>query len=107
MPQSASSGKYKDGTYKAVGTYDTPEGEESVTVSLTLKDGVVSDANVTANATGGRSLRYQQMFIGGYKAVVVGKSIEALSVGKVSGSSLTPIGFNNALSQIKTQAAQA
>lgn len=98
------SSKYRNGTYKATGSYDTPEGQESVDVSLTLENGIVTDATVTANAFGGRSLRYQQMFISGYKTSVVGKDIDTISLGRISGSSLTPIGFNNALAEIKTQA---
>ena len=96
--------KYKNGTYKATGTYGTPEGQESIDVSLTLENGIVTDANVIANASGGRSLRYQQMFIGGYKTSVVGKNIDELNLGRISGSSLTPIGFNNAITAIKTEA---
>lgn len=97
-------GTYKDGVYTAVGRYRSPEGAESIGVSITLKDGIVVDSTVTSNATDGKSIRYQGFFIGGYKALVVGKSLDAIKLTKVSGSSLTPGGFNNALEQIKVQA---
>ena len=96
--------KYKDGTYTATGNYNSPAGYESINVSITLKNSIVTGSSVTAGAYGGRSARYQQMFIGGYKAYVIGKNIDTISLSRVSGSSLTPAGFNDALSQIKSQA---
>jgi hypothetical protein len=36
--------------------------------------------------------------------MVVGKNIDEVNLGKVSGSSLTPIGFNNAIEDIRSQA---
>jgi uncharacterized protein with FMN-binding domain len=96
--------KYKNGTYSAVGTYTSPEGQENITVSVTLKNGVIVATSATNGAHDGTSRRYQNMFIGGYQALVVGKSIDSVSLDRVSGSSLTPAGFNNALAQIKTQA---
>lgn len=100
----ASPSSYKDGTYSAVGNYSSPGGAESLSVTLTLKNDIVTDAQVTAEATQPESKRYQDRFIGGFKQFVVGKNISQVSVGKVSGSSLTPKGFNDAVSQIKVQA---
>lgn len=48
--------------------------------------------------------KFQEDFAGGIKAVVVGKNLDELNVSKVSGSSLTGAGFNQALEAIKTQA---
>lgn len=96
--------KYKDGTYTAVGNYESPEGAESVNVQITLVNDIVTNSSVTGNASGGRSARYQQNFISGYKTFVIGQNIDTLSLNRVSGSSLTPVGFNDALSQIKTKA---
>jgi len=44
------------------------------------------------------------MFISGYKPYVIGKNIDTISLDRVSGSSLTPAAFNEALGQIKTEA---
>lgn len=96
--------KYKDGTYSADGNYQSPGGNETIKVTLVLKDGIVTSATVVGTATEGGSKFYQDKFIGGFKQYVVGKSIDAINVTKVSGSSLTPIGFNAALAKIKTQA---
>jgi len=50
------------------------------------------------------SQHYQSRFLSGYKQYVVGKNISSVNLTNVSGSSLTPIGFDNALTQIKAQA---
>jgi hypothetical protein len=45
------------------------------------------------------------MFAGAdYKQYVVGKKIDEVQLTKVSGSSLTPQGFNDALAKIKAEA---
>lgn len=98
------SGNYKDGTYSATGNYRTPGGQESIEVKLTLADGVITDASVTQNASGGEAEEYQSMFVSGYKSEVVGKKIDEVNVSRVAGSSLTPSGFNAALDEIKSDA---
>lgn len=104
-PTEEVAGTYKDGTYSAAGTYTSPAGPESIGVTLTVKNDVVTDAAVVSNAVSPGSKKWQGEFIGGYKALVVGKSLEDLSiVSAVSGSSLTPKGFNDAVVQIRTQA---
>jgi uncharacterized protein with FMN-binding domain len=96
--------KYKDGTYTAIGEYHAPSGSESINVSLTIKDDVISDATVTGTAKNPASKMNQDKFISGYKALVVGKKVDDVNLSNVSGSSLTPMGFNTALEQIKTEA---
>jgi hypothetical protein len=44
------------------------------------------------------------MFESGIGAVVVGKNINTLNVSRVAGSSLTSMGFNDALTKIKAAA---
>lgn len=95
---------YADGTFSATGTYSSPGGQESVEVSLTLKDGVVTDATYKGNAGFGRSKQFQEQFGAGYKQMVVGKSIDSLSLDVVNGSSLTPKGFMDAVQKITAQA---
>ena len=99
--------KYRDGTYTAIGSYDSPAGQESINVSVTLKNGIVTAAKVTQMAQDRTSIRYQQRFISGYLPLVVGKNIGSIRLDVVSGSSLTPIGFNAALAKIKAQAQAA
>ncbi len=95
---------YKDGTYTAVGEYNSPGGHDTMGVSLTLKNSKVVDTSVEVKAINPISTRFQNMFSDNYKQFVVGKSIESLSLGKISGSSLTPEGFNDAVQKIKAQA---
>lgn len=98
------SGEYKNGTYSVTGNYLTPGGERNIDVELTLTDGVVSEVEVTPKATDATSQRFQGEFVSNYKPMVVGKSIDELNITKVSGSSLTPKGFMDALEKIKVEA---
>lgn len=95
---------YQDGTYEASGSYVSPGGTESVSVELTLSDGVVTAITVTPGAKHPTSQQYQQAFASGIADEVVGVSIDELDVDAVSGSSLTSGGFNQAVEQIKQDA---
>ncbi len=94
---------YKDGTYKATGSYQSPQGTDTIGVSVTLKSNVITAVTVTPNSNE-ISGKWQTNFAKNVSAVVVGKKISDVQLTNVSGSSLTPIGFNDALAQIKTQA---
>lgn len=100
---SATSGEVNDGTYEGAGSYANPGGVSEVHVTMKIADGKVSEVEVEPGATG-TSLQYQQKFISGIAAEVVGKSLDEIKVSKVSGSSLTSQGFNQALDQIKAEA---
>lgn len=102
---SSSSGGYADGTYTAEGSYATPESVETVTVTLTIADDIVTDVEVTGDPQARESEQYQSQFIGGISDEVVGKSLDDVSVSRVSGSSLTSGGFMQALELIKSEAA--
>jgi len=97
-------GAYADGTYTATGSYSTPGGRESIDLTVTIADGVITSTSLTENATDGEAKAYQEDFAAGYKTLVVGKSVDEVSLSRVSGSSLTSNGFNAALDQIKTDA---
>lgn len=95
---------YQDGSYTADGSYQSPNGTESITVTVTLADDTVTAVDVVSNAESANSKRYQAEFISGIAAEVVGKDIDSLKVSKVAGSSLTSGGFNAAIDTIKTEA---
>ncbi len=95
---------YKDGIYSSIGNYNSPGGAEEVGVKVTLKDDVIVDAVFEAKATRPASVNMQRVFSENYKPLVIGKKIADLKLDKVSGSSLTPKGFNDAIEKIKTQA---
>jgi uncharacterized protein with FMN-binding domain len=101
---SSSSTTYKDGTYTATGSYDSPAGTEKVKVTLTLASNTVTAANVISETNDPTAQTYQSIFISGYKSHVVGKKINTIKLSNVSGSSLTSQGFNDALKQIEQQA---
>lgn len=98
------SSAYKDGTYTGTGSYETPETTEDLTVTLTLKNDIVTDVSFTGTQHVHETRQYQAQFASGYKQFVVGKNIDDISVSRVSGSSLTSGGFMAALAQIKAEA---
>ena len=100
----AESGTYADGTYTESGNYTAPSGTETVEVTVTLADGTITDVKVVGDATDPQAKIHQGEFIGGIADEVVGKSLDELDVSKVSGSSLTSQGFNQAIEQIKADA---
>lgn len=97
-------GEYTNGTYTATGSYVSPGGQESIELTVTLEDGVITNSSLVTNADNRDSRQYQNMFASNYKTLVVGKDIDEVSLSRVSGSSLTSTGFNNALDQIKEDA---
>lgn len=96
---------YADGTYTETGKYQSPGGAESIDVTITLADDIVTAVTVVGKAESQDAKHYQGEFIGGIEAVVVGKDIDTLNVSKVAGSSLTSGGFNAAVDAIKADAA--
>jgi uncharacterized protein with FMN-binding domain len=101
---SAVAGTYADGTYTAKGGYQSPNGPETIELTITLAGNVISDVVVTPGATNGTSTRYQGQFAEGVGAETIGKSLDELQVSRISGSSLTSGGFNEALNSIKADA---
>lgn len=102
--QDARPARYADGVYTATGEYG---GQPShITVRTTLKDGIITAVTVTPHATVPRSLELQRAFAAAVPKVVVGKRIDQVRVGKLAGSSSTPEGFNDAIRQIREQAAR-
>jgi uncharacterized protein with FMN-binding domain len=94
---------YRDGAYSADGEYGSQN--SSIGVSVTLDDGVITDVEVTPHATNETSRGYQERFADAVPDLVEGKSIDAVQLDRVAGSSGTPDGFNAAIDQIKDEAA--
>jgi uncharacterized protein with FMN-binding domain len=101
----SSDSTYADGTYTAEGSYATPESVETIVVTVTLQDDVVTGVEVTGDPQKSESEKYQGEFIGGIADVVVGEDIDDISVSRVAGSSLTSAGFNQAIEAIRAEAA--
>lgn len=101
---SQSTGSYKDGSYQAAGSYQTPGGSEKITVKVTLAGGLIESVDLERHPTTREAEEYQGKFVSGYKAQVVGKKINDVRLSRVAGSSLTSGGFNQALEAIKEEA---
>ena len=91
----------KDGIYKGK---SANYAYGAIQVSIKITDGKIADIKVTPEATNGTSRGFQAKFASGISDEVVGKSLDELDVSKVSGSSLTSQGFNQAIEQIKADA---
>lgn len=102
----ATGGAYADGVYESEGSYESPHGTETIGVEITLADNVITAVEITPNPTDPNVERFQGEFANGIADVVVGKNIDEISVDKVAGSSLTSGGFNDAITQIKDEAAE-
>lgn len=96
--------QYKNGTYSVTGNYVSPGGPRELNVTITLTDGLITQAETVGTATDATSKRFQGEFVENFKPMVVGKNIDGIVLTKVSGSSLTPKGFNDALEKIKAEA---
>ena len=104
--QQTTNATYTDGTYNADGSYRSPGGTQTVKVKVTLANNTITAVEVTGDGNG-ESAQYQSMFEEGISDVVVGKNIDEIQVSRVSGSSLTSTGFNNAIETIKKDATTA
>lgn len=93
------------GVYTKKGTYSTPGGTESISLTVTLKNDIIEDIDLQQNANRGDSAIYQSKFASGYKPLVQGKDIKQVKLTRVAGSSLTSNGFNQALENIRRDAA--
>jgi len=100
----AAASTYADGTYTATGSYSSPGGTETISISLTLTGDVITAATAEGEASGGPSSQYQGEFEENFAALIVGKDIDDVSLDKVAGSSLTSGGFNAAVETIKSDA---
>lgn len=102
----AGAGAFTPGEYEATGSYTTPDGQtQKIEVEVTLAaDGTISELDADGQAEGGNSKQFQGKFESGIDAQVEGRKITELDVDKVSGSSLTSGGFNDAIDQIIGQA---
>ena len=96
---------YSDGEYSSVGTYTSPAGAEEISVTLTLKNDIITELTVEPKATNPTSVFMQNSFTQGINEVIVGKNIDDVEYpGVVNGSSLTGNGFIEAIELIKADA---
>ncbi len=95
---------FKDGTYTASAEYYVPDDVNSIKVSITVKDGTIVALQTQHSYGQGESIGYINNFTQAVKGAVVGKKLDSAKVSRLNGASDTSIGFNQALSNIITQA---
>jgi hypothetical protein len=100
----SSSKTFKDGQYTEQGTYASPGGQELISVDLTIKSNTVSAVVVKTVKADPTATSYEKLFENGISKAIVGKKIDSLNVSRVGGSSLTSMGFNDALKKIEADA---
>lgn len=100
----SSTNRYKDGTYTASADYSVPHGNNSIKVSLTVKNGVVASVSSSHDYADHESGMYVDWFDAAIDNFVVGKSLGDISLNRVGGASLTTYGFDDALATIANQA---
>ncbi len=93
-------------TRTGTGTYLTPRRDEhTVDVTLTIADGIVTDAEVTFDGkpAGEVSNGTQGRFLAAYEAEVIGKPVANINLSRVGGASLTTGAFNEAVAKIAAE----
>ncbi|MCT9084015.1 FMN-binding protein [Streptomyces fulvoviolaceus] len=101
-PASRTNSAYADGEYTARGWYGGLP--SSIEVTVTLDDGVITDAEVAPQATDPTSRDFQERFAAAVPDLVEGRPIDEVRLDRVAGSSGTPNGFNEAIARIKDEA---
>jgi len=97
---------YENGTYTTEVTYQVPSGQfEPMKVTMTLDNDIVTDVEFEFEGIVGTSRLNQAKFVNAYEPLVIGKDIDSLNLSRVGGASLTTKAFNNALVNIKADAA--
>lgn len=94
--------KYKNGTYSATGSYRAPDGTQQLGISLTIKNDAVTAASGTNEAHANTSSQFEDEFISDFESQVVGMKVDQVSV--FTRATLTVAGFDNALTQIESEA---
>jgi uncharacterized protein with FMN-binding domain len=100
----APTGSFKDGQYSASASYRVPHGSNTISVSLTVKDGKVTVVKNSQNYTDHESRSYIDSFESEISSAVVGQPLGSTNLSRVGGASLTTAAFNDALSQIASDA---
>ncbi len=95
--------QFKNGNYSAIGNYTSPAGEEEVEIKLTIDNDLVTEASSDVRSANDKSQYWQKQFSDNFSKEIVGKKIGEVKLDRVSGSSLTPKGFNEAIEKIKSQ----
>lgn len=100
----ASISLYRNGRYTATGHYLTPGGNESIAVSIDVQADAVAASAIQVEATSPTARQFQQQFRTTIASHITARPLSTLSVSRVSGASLTSLGFNDALAKVRQEA---
>lgn len=96
-------GNYADGDYKVQGVYG-PIGEDTIDVTVTVKNGNVERVDVVGHPFTSISKGHQDDFAAAINGVVDGKPLKDLKIDTVAGASWTSDAFNEALKVAREEA---
>lgn len=95
---------YKNGTYAANAEYFTPARKKhKITVTLAIRDDSITAVNTQYNGTEAETPNHRR-FDDAYEPLTLGVAIDDLDLSRVGGASLTTAAFNEALTDIKSDA---
>lgn len=95
---------YTNGTYSANASYFTPKRvRHNISVTITINDDTITTANVLYDGAEAKTPSHTN-FDGAYEQLVLGVEIDDLDLARVGGASLTTTAFNEALSDIASDA---
>ncbi|MBI5224713.1 hypothetical protein HY989_02490 [Candidatus Micrarchaeota archaeon] len=90
-----------DGTYVEDSTYDRPNGNETVTFSITVENDIVKAVSITTHNPAPISAKIIQGFSDALPELVIGKKINELNLPKnVGGSSLSNAAFQKYVAKL-------
>ena len=92
-----------DGVYETQKTYRYHAGTETVDISITVKDGVVTEASLVGINPNPVSRRYQQAVNDALPDLVIGKHLSEINLPRqISGSSLTTAALDDYLTSLSS-----
>ena len=105
-PFKAETAVYKNGEYTVTSSYIAPSRTtHNVTATFTLTNDVVTKSTVAFTGEENTTSAFMQSkFSAAYQTQVVGEKLDAISLTRVGGASLTTGAFNKAIAEIKTEA---
>ena len=101
---SSTTTSYKDGTYTAAVSYRVPHGSNSLSTTLTLKNGTIATVKTSSDYTDHESAQYISGFTNRLTAQVAGKLLQDFAASRIGGASLTTEAFLATLDTIKNDA---
>lgn len=101
---STTASSFKDGTYSASVNYIAHRHNESIQVTLKIKDNIISSSELEQSMSDRESQQYQTEFEQLYKSRVVGKKLDQVSISRIAGASDTSEAFMTAVRQIQNKA---